>query len=65
VKENELINLLLELSKFEFLMKSLLTQIFKKKSKMWQSDKDKCCYYMEEVAEFFAGNRNWGGEHTD
>lgn len=65
MKENDLINLLLELSKFEFLMKSLLTQIFKKKSKMWQSDKDKCCYYMEEVAEFFAGNRNWGGEHTD
>jgi hypothetical protein len=65
VKEDELINLLLQLSKFEFVMKELLTTIVKKKSKMWAKDKDACVHYMEEVAEFFAGNRNWGGEHVD
>jgi len=65
VKEDELIQLLLQLSKFEFVMKELLTTIVKKKSKMWSKDKDNCVHYMDEVAEFFAGNRNWGGEHVD
>ena len=65
VKEELLINLLLDLSKFEFLMKELLNGIVMKKNKMWTKDKEQCTYYMDEVAEFFAGNRNWGGEHTD
>lgn len=65
VKEDQLVNLLLDLSKFEYLMKELLNGIVMKKSKMWTKDKDECTYYMAEVAEFFAGNRNWGGEHTD
>lgn len=65
VKEELLVNLLLDLSKFEYLMKELLHGIVKKKNKMWTKDKEQCTYYMEEVSEFFAGNRNWGGEHTD
>lgn len=32
---------------------------------MWQKDKDLSFKYMNEISEFFAGNRNWGGEHTD
>ena len=65
VKEDQLVNLLLDLSKFEYLMKELLHGIVMKKNKMWTKDKEQCTYYMEEVSEFFAGNRNWGGEHTD
>ena len=65
VKEDELINLLLDLSKFEHLLKELLSKIVSKKSKMWAKDKEKSQEYMSEVSEFFAGNRNWGGEHVD
>ena len=36
-----------------------------KKNQMWHSHQDKCKYYMSEIAEFFAGNRNWQGEHKD
>lgn len=46
-------------------MKELLTTIVKKKSKMWAKDKDTCVHFMEEVSEFFAGKRNWGGEYVD
>lgn len=46
-------------------MKELLLQIVMKKNKMWTKDKENCTYYMQEVSEFFAGNRNWGGSHTD
>lgn len=38
VNEDQLINLLLDLSKFEYLMKELLLQIVKKKNKMWIKD---------------------------
>ena len=37
VKEDQLINLLLDLSKFEFLMKELLNGIVLKKNKMWSA----------------------------
>merc|ERR1712218_62754 len=65
VKEGPLVRLLLKLSKFEHLLKELVTQIVKKKSKMWQKDKEQIVYDMTEVSEFFAGNRDWGGEYED
>ena len=65
VKEGPLARLLLKLSKFEHLLKELVTQIVKKKSKMWQKDKEQIVYDMTEVSEFFAGNRDWGGEYED
>ena len=40
IKEKQLVKLLLKLSKFEHLLKELLTQIVKKKSKMWEDDKE-------------------------
>ena len=57
--------LLLKLSKFEHLLKELVTKIVKKKSKMWQKDKEEIVFDMNEVSEFFAGNRDWGGEYED
>lgn len=32
---------------------------------MWTKDKEQIVYDMTEVSEFFAGNRDWGGEYTD
>jgi hypothetical protein len=40
VKEVPLVRLLFKLSKFEHLLKELVTQIVKKKSKMWTKDKE-------------------------
>ena len=60
-----MVRLLLKLSKFEHLLKDLVTQIVKKKSKMWQKDKEEIEYDLTEVSEFFAGNRDWGGEYDD
>merc|ERR1739844_823865 len=62
IKEEQLVKLLLKLSKFEHLLKELLTQIVKKKSKMWLDDKEQSIHDMSEISEFFAGNRDWGGE---
>ena len=60
-----MVRLLLKLSKFERQFKELVEQIVKKKSKMWTKDKDQIVYDLTEVSEFFAGNRDWGGEYTD
>ena len=65
IDERPLIRLLLKLSKFEHLLKELVTQIVKKKSKMWTKDKEQIVYDLTEVSEFFAGNRDWGGEYED
>ena len=65
IKENQLVKLLLKISKFEHLLKELLTQIVKKKSKMWTEDKENSVHDMSEISEFFSGNRNWGGEYED
>lgn len=65
VSEDALLDLLLDLSKFEDLLTALLTKIVEKKHSMWDKDKEMSLKYMAEVAEFFAGNRNWGGEHVD
>ena len=65
IDREKLVQLLLDLSKFENLLKELLTLIVTKKSQVWNRDKEKSVKYMEEVGEFFAGNRNWGGEVID
>ena len=65
IDSNKMIQLLLDTSKFENLLKDMLTRIVTKKNQMWHSHQDKCKYYMSEIAEFFAGKRNWQGEHED
>lgn len=57
--------MILELSKFENLFRDLLTLIVTKKRKVWENNKENCVKYMDEVSEFFSGNRNWGEEHVD
>ena len=65
VDKAKLVGLILELSKFESLFKDLLTLIVTKKKMVWENNKTSCVKYMNEVSEFFAGNRNWGDEHQD
>jgi hypothetical protein len=65
IDREKLVQAILDLSKFENLLKELLTIIVTKKSQVWNQDKEKSVKYMEDVGEFFAGNRNWGGEVVD
>jgi hypothetical protein len=65
VPRDTIVQLILELSKFESLFKELLTLIVTKKRQVWESNKTTCVKYMNEVSEFFSGNRNWGQEHID
>ena len=37
----------------------------KKKNKMWEDDKEKSIHDMNEISEFFTGNRDWGEELED
>lgn len=65
VKPKPMVRLLLKLSKFEHLMKELVTQIVRKKSKMWTKDKEEIEHDLSEVSAFFAGERDWGGTYDD
>mmetsp|Transcript_109148 Transcript_109148/g.151018 ORF Transcript_109148/g.151018 Transcript_109148/m.151018 type:complete len:123 (+) Transcript_109148:1158-1526(+) len=60
IKFNKIVELLLDLSKFEFTLKKMLTNIVTMKAKIWEEDADKCVWYMNEISEYFSGNRNWG-----
>ena len=65
INKKELIDLLLDLSKFEHLLKERLTEIVSKKRSVWIEDKEHVEYCLSEVAEFFAGNRNWAGVQNE
>jgi WASH complex subunit strumpellin len=65
VEMERFVSLLLELSKFETHFKDLITLIVTKKRQVWESNKDSCVKYMNEVAAFFQGERNWGQEYYD
>ena len=61
IDKKKLIDLLLDLSKFENLLKERLTDIVHRKKQVWMEDKEHCEYCLEEVAQFFSGERNWAG----
>ena len=35
------------------------------KARIWDEDRDACYEFINEVSEYFAGNRNWDKGHTD
>lgn len=43
----------------------MLTNLVQMKSTIWAEDKAKCVDNITEIAEFFAGNRNWGKNVKD
>jgi|TARA_B110000285_G_C14970659_1_gene536377 hypothetical protein len=61
IDRKQLIDLLLDLSKFEHLLKERLTDIVHRKRQVWMDDKERIEYCLEEVAQFFSGERNWAG----
>lgn len=60
LKNWEIINFLLHLSKFEASMKDMFQQLLENKEKMWNEDKENCIYRLKELIEYFAGMKNFG-----
>lgn len=58
-KEN-LISLLMAVSHFEYNLKTMFQKLIDNKEKMWNDDKEGCIYRLKELAEYFAGLKNFG-----
>jgi hypothetical protein len=61
-KGEDIVDLILKMSKFESILKSLLQNLVQNKVDIWANDKANCHQYINEIAEYFTGNRNWGKE---
>lgn len=64
-REKEIVTLLMHLSKFENQLNNILTNLVSSKHQIWGEDKQKCYESMNEIAEYFSGNRNWGKDMLD
>jgi len=60
LKNQEIINLLLSVSHFEYLLKNMFQKLIQNKENMWNQDKENCVYRLKELAEYFAGLKNFG-----
>ena len=61
----DIVTLLLHLSKFEHQLKGIFTNLVNSKTQIWAEDKQKAFENMNEIAEYFSGNRNWGKANID
>jgi len=43
----------------------MIRNLVQSKSSVWKEDLDACYDNIDEVAEFFAGNREWGKGYND
>ncbi len=64
-REKEIVTMLLHLSKFENQLKGIFTNLVQSKTQIWADDKQKATENMNEIAEYFSGNRNWGKANID
>jgi WASH complex subunit strumpellin len=62
---DDILDLLLMTSKFEKELKELFQELVSSKHEVWSKDKGQCVYYMQEIAEYFAGNRHMGVQCVD
>jgi WASH complex subunit strumpellin len=60
LKNSDLINLLLSISHFEYLLKNMFQKLISNKELMWNEDKENCIFRLKELSEYFAGNKNFG-----
>ena len=62
VKSNDIINLLLDLSQFEYLLKSMFQNLVGNKQELWNADKNKCLQRLNELIAYFGGNNAFSKE---
>ena len=56
LENKDLINLLLSLSQFEYLLKTMFQNLVFNKQAMWDSDKNTCIQKLSELISFYSGN---------
>jgi hypothetical protein len=42
----------------------MIRKLVSEKAQIWADDRDTCYEYINEIAEFFSGNRQWAKEGT-
>ena len=63
--KQHLVSFLLQLAKFENQFETMIRKLVKAKAQIWDEDREACFENMTEVAEYFAGNRNWDKGQID
>ena len=56
IENNDLVNLLLNLSQFEYLLKTMFQNLVFNKNTMWENDKSTCIQKIEELISYYSGN---------
>ena len=56
LENNDIINLLLNLSQFEYLLKTMFQNLVFNKESMWETDKNTCIQKLSELISFYSGN---------
>lgn len=64
IKSETLISLLLAVAHFENNLKNMFQRLIESKDKMWNEDKENSLFRLKELAEYFAGNKNFGKKVT-
>ena len=60
LKNQDIINLLLSVGHFEYLLKNMFEKLISNKENMWNSDKENCIFRLKELSEYFGGLKNFG-----
>ena len=60
LKINGLINLLLSVSHFEWVLKQMFQKLIDNKESMWNEDKQQCIFRLKELSDYFGGNKSFG-----
>ena len=56
LENNDIVNLLLNLSQFEYLLKTMFQNLVFNKETMWESDKGFCLQKLSELISYYSGN---------
>ena len=56
LENNDIINLLLHLSQFEYLLKTMFENLVFNKQTMWDNDKNSCMQKLSELISYYSGN---------
>ncbi len=62
---NEIVNFLLNISQFEYLLKTMYEQLVKNKESMWNNDKNICIEKCTELIEHYSGNTAFSQNKKD
>ena len=65
LENNEIVNLLLNLSQFEYSLKTMYEQLVKNKESMWNDDKNLCMEKCNELIQHYSGNTAFSQNQKD